>query len=39
MITELQKRGYTFLAWDGRDFAAARGGSAGASAAPTASPR
>ena len=38
VITELQKRGYTFLAWDGHDFAATRGGSGGGSAAATTSP-
>jgi peptidoglycan/xylan/chitin deacetylase (PgdA/CDA1 family)/uncharacterized caspase-like protein len=26
VLAELQKRGYTFLAWDGRDFGAPRGG-------------
>lgn len=26
VIAELQKRGYTFLAWDGRDFVVPRGG-------------
>ncbi|HLK91427.1 MAG TPA: polysaccharide deacetylase family protein [Polyangia bacterium] len=26
VLGELQKRGYTFLSWDGRDFVAARGG-------------
>jgi peptidoglycan/xylan/chitin deacetylase (PgdA/CDA1 family)/uncharacterized caspase-like protein len=26
VISELQKRGYTFLAWDGRDFTVPRGG-------------
>jgi peptidoglycan/xylan/chitin deacetylase (PgdA/CDA1 family)/uncharacterized caspase-like protein len=31
VIIELQKRGYTFLSWDGHDFTAARGGGAGPS--------
>jgi len=48
VIAELQKRGYTFLAWDGRDFVVPRGGpvapapaaaaAAGSSGAPAAAP-
>ncbi|HEX3903461.1 MAG TPA: polysaccharide deacetylase family protein [Polyangia bacterium] len=30
VIAELQKRGYSFLSWDGRDFTAPRGGPGGA---------
>ena len=30
VIAELQKRGYTFLSWDGHDFTAPRGGPGGA---------
>jgi peptidoglycan/xylan/chitin deacetylase (PgdA/CDA1 family)/uncharacterized caspase-like protein/predicted TPR repeat methyltransferase len=35
VLDELQKRGYRFLSWDGRDFVSARGG-AGEAAAPVA---
>ncbi len=35
VITELQKRGYTFLAWDGRDFVVPRGGPAPAPSLPS----
>jgi peptidoglycan/xylan/chitin deacetylase (PgdA/CDA1 family)/uncharacterized caspase-like protein len=36
VLEELRKQGYTFLAWNGSDFVAPRGGGASADGAPTA---